>query len=336
MARFFLLFFLLLSTVGLAQNVEFKNLGVINGETKTKSFRIERPKDQFGLLFLMSSEKHVSIEKQRSLDSDSVLIWNADIDLKGRIGSHVDSLQFYTADSILVESILVDYQILQPVQNTFESYKNEYWPFRAKEQVFNLRSAVQGDTLRAEFDLYNFSGKKLELNSAFISDSISISFDPSTVEHHTFTKVSFEFATTDTSQVGFDRRVVPILNQQDTVAFFPIQYSIVPSSSGTSKVQVNRSRFDFKVVRQGEVKNEVTFLSNNGTEPIEILKVESNCDCLTYEINEPVIPPGGNVQLKVQFDSEGRLGLEQKTISVFFKDSSQPVVNFTFKAHVKK
>ena len=243
---------------------------------------IERAKDGYSQLSLYAREPYVQIEEKRAALSDTVLNWLVIIDLQNRMGSQSDSLSLYTSDSVLVENIILSYQILQPVQDVFTSYKNEYWPFRAKEQVFNFRSAIQGDTLKTAFDLYNFSGKNLDLNSVFISDSISIQFDPVQVAHHSFTRATLEFSTSDSSQVGFNRTIIPILQENDTLAFLPIQYSIVPKKAGQNKVQINRSKFDFKVVKQGEVKNEVIFISNNGSEPIEILKVESNCECLTF------------------------------------------------------
>lgn len=336
MRQFILFLLLLLPFMSIAQNVVIIDLGIIRGETKKKTIEIEKPRDRYSSSSLQTNAPHLQIEKKRVSLSDTVLHWQVIIDLQDRIGSQSDTLKLYTSDSVWVESFLVHYQILQPVQDVFTTYKNEYWPFRAKEHVFNLKSAIQGDTLTTEFDLYNFSGKSVDLKAAFVSDSISIQFDPVQVAHHGFTKAILEFATTDSSQVGFNRTIIPILQEGDTLAFFPIQYSIVPKKSSQNNVQINRSKFDFKVVKQGEIKNEVTFISNNGSEPIEILKIESNCECLTFEINETIIPPGGNVSLKVQFDSAGRSGVEQKSIYVFFNDISRQVATFTFKANIKQ
>lgn len=336
MRKYITLILLLFSFWVNAQNNSFVDLGYLNGDFRIKSFQIERSKESHGELMLVSNSDYLSIKRDRN-NSDSLMNWSVELSLDKRIGLFSDSLVFTTEDELIVETIVVDYQILKGSENVFKSYDNEFWPFRSKEQVFNLRAARRGKELHGIFDLYNFSGHELDLQDVSMSDSIKIQFEPSIVPHHTFTRARIQYQSSDTASLGFNRTAVPILNHGDTLAFIPIQYSLLPASAiAAPNVEVNRKNFDFKVVKQGDKKTEVTFLSNNGSKPIQILSIESNCECLTYELSENVIAPGENIQLRVNFDSTDRLGLEQKTVSVFLDSDTQPVINFMFKAHVKK
>lgn len=320
-----------------AQNQLVVELGFLNGDFRFEEFQIERSQETHRDLRLMANEDFWDIAKDRIKKSDSIVNWNAKLNFKDRVGLFSDSLMFVTKDEMIVETIIVNYQILKGAEDVFKSYDNEFWPFRSREQVFNLRAARRGGELKATFDLYNFSGDELELDNVHMSDSVQIQFEPTVVPHHTFTKATISFQTSDSTQLGFNRTSVPILSEYDTLGFIPIQYSVLPAMTNNApQVVVNRKNFDFKVVKQGDTKTEVTFLSNNGSEPIQILNVESNCECLSYELSEKVIAPGENIQLRVNFDSTDRLGLEQKTVSVFLDSAVQPVINFMFKAHVKK
>lgn len=337
MRKFVALLFILFPLLSKAQNTQVIQLGYLNGDFKVKQFDITKSLASHQSLNLASDTSLYVIEKIRVKQADTTISWSLALDLKQRIGQFSDSLVFSNANGVIAETIIVQYQILKPAEDVFKSYRNEFWPFRSREQVFNLKAGRQGDTLSATFDLYNFSGKALNLEQINMSDSMSVSFDPVIVRHHSFTRATISLLSNDSSQLGFNRVVVPVLNQNDTMAFLPIQYSILPAfAANEARIGVTRKNFDFKVVKQGDKKNEVTFLSNNGNTPIKILKVESNCECLSYDLSEDVIAPGKNVQLRVIFDAENRLGLEQKMVSVFLDSSSQPVINFVFKAHVKK
>jgi hypothetical protein len=319
----------------MGQEETFLDLGQLNGEIQVKSISIERAASET-TLSLLANESYLQIKQQNRNSNDSLLVWDVIIDLMGRRGNYSDTLDIASSEGLVLEKLIISYQILQPVQDVFKTYRNEYWPFRARENVFNLRTGFQGDTLVQKFNMYNFSGKALDLQAAIISDSIMIKFEPDLVPHHTFTEMTLMYATSARSPLGFEKMILPIYQDNDTLSFLPIQWSILPLSDHRNQmVMANRRDFDFGTLKQGELIHEITLLSNVSQEPAEISHIESNCDCLTYEVSSHMIPPGGNIQLKVKFDTSDRLGLEQKNIAVFLKNTKQTVVNFTFKANVK-
>jgi len=76
-------------------------------------------------------------------------------------------------------------------------------------------------------------------------------------------------------------------------------------------------------------------LSNRGNEPLELLKIESNCSCLLYDVKRAAIAPGESVEMQVTFDATDRLGFERKTLAIFSNDPRKPTAVITFRAHVK-
>ncbi len=75
--------------------------------------------------------------------------------------------------------------------------------------------------------------------------------------------------------------------------------------------------FDFGDIPQGQ-KIEHTFsFTNSGTEPLIITNVEVTCGCTTPKgwPRDPIMP-GGKSQLTVSFDSTGRIGRQNKVVTV--------------------
>jgi hypothetical protein len=311
------------------------DLGVFNGEVG----RVER---EFNIHVLLPSSTQsltshrLELKKLVRDNQDSITRIVIQLDLPKESGNQLDTISFLSEKNELLQEVHLSYQVLTPVSDLFKSYRNEYWPFKSKEQVFNLGIGTNGDTLQAVFDLLNFSGSTLDLNEIQTFDDFHVAFYPKKVEHNAFTRIELKYQSNEQSELGFQRYSVPLIHDDDTISFLPIQFSLIPRvDASDARLIVNRDEFDFKVIIEGQEVSEVVFISNNGTEPLKILKVETNCDCLLANISSRVIAPGGNAQLRLKFLSAGRDGLERKTITLFTNDPKSPVKDIVIKAHVK-
>jgi len=311
------------------------DLGVFNGELKA----VQRNAKLHGVLDLESltlSNEKIQIETllYDSLQDRTDVVLN--IDVSNRIGQYIDTLSLVTTDGFVKGQYFISYQILSPVNDVFKSYRNVFWPFKSKNQVFNLKIGYAGDTLQQYFDLLNFSGQTLDLSNVNSSDSIEVSFEPLLVEHNSFTRMYLAYKSRAVSSLGFSKTTVLLMDAQDTLTYLPIQYSLVPKRSveGPS-LNLTRSELDYKVVKEGDLITEVVLISNEGNKALEIFKVESNCECLLASMSSMSIAPLQNAQLRIRFDTKGRSGLERKTITLFTNEPSQPVKTIVIKAHIK-
>ena len=93
-------------------------------------------------------------------------------------------------------------------------------------------------------------------------------------------------------------------------------------SAAPTTVHIIDSVFDFGKVEDGEmVKFSYRFV-NAGTQPLIISNVSASCGCTVPEKPEEPIKPGDTGYIKVQFNSEGRVGVTHKTVSV--QSNAQP------------
>lgn len=82
------------------------------------------------------------------------------------------------------------------------------------------------------------------------------------------------------------------------------------------------------------VRRQVT-ISNAGKMPLEIRKIQGNCDCLTIESPKNTLAPGESIQLNLIFDPMGRKGIDQRNIYLFTNDPLNPVQLILLKSRIE-
>jgi len=85
-------------------------------------------------------------------------------------------------------------------------------------------------------------------------------------------------------------------------------------------------------------KVEGTFeFTNTGQNQLEIKNVTTSCGCTGAVVDEKkVFEPGENGKIKFTFNTEGRMGTNEKTITVFSNDPKNPSKNLVFDCNIVK
>lgn len=99
-------------------------------------------------------------------------------------------------------------------------------------------------------------------------------------------------------------------------------------------IQWDKPNYDFGDMKQGErVENTFKF-TNTGNAPLIITNVEVTCGCTTPKgwPRDP-IPPGGQGELTVAFNSAGKYGRQNKVIKVI-SNAVSPSNQIVFTANV--
>jgi hypothetical protein len=90
---------------------------------------------------------------------------------------------------------------------------------------------------------------------------------------------------------------------------------------------------DFGVVIQGESVSYSFLFKNTGKSNLIISSVHASCGCTVPKYDTKPIAPGGEGHVEVVFDSSGRSGLQNKTVTVLA--NTQPsTVELHFSAEV--
>ena len=93
--------------------------------------------------------------------------------------------------------------------------------------------------------------------------------------------------------------------------------------ASTTQVQWLDTLKDLGTITEGQ-KVEVSFrFKNVGDKPLVIERVQPSCGCTVADPPKEAIAPGGEGVIKGVFDSNGRIGTQHKTMTVF-ANTAQP------------
>jgi hypothetical protein len=101
-------------------------------------------------------------------------------------------------------------------------------------------------------------------------------------------------------------------NDVDSVA----ANSTLADTASAPKVEVEKAIFDFGVIKQGEKVSYEFKFKNVGNSPLIITDASATCGCTVPEYPKTPIKPGEEGRVKVIFDSSGKLGMQDKVITI--------------------
>ena len=105
------------------------------------------------------------------------------------------------------------------------------------------------------------------------------------------------------------------VRRKDKLADGTVKLAALATTDSTS-VQIIDSLYNFGKAVEGEKISYNFRFKNIGTKPLIIINTIASCGCTVPEKPEQPISPGETGFIKVIFNSKGKVGVNEKTISV--------------------
>ncbi|AQG82177.1 DUF1573 domain-containing protein [Spirosoma montaniterrae] len=91
--------------------------------------------------------------------------------------------------------------------------------------------------------------------------------------------------------------------------------------------------YDFGNMIEGDTAEHVFKFTNTGKFPLIINNITASCGCTTPEWPREPVAPGESSSVKVRFNSRGKMGQQNKTITIF-ANTDPAMTDLQFKAMV--
>ncbi len=110
-------------------------------------------------------------------------------------------------------------------------------------------------------------------------------------------------------------------NDNDTISTDVVKNPVTaednnPDMGSLPVIEFNELVHDFGVIIQGEKVSYTYKFKNTGGSDLILSSVKATCGCTVPKYDKEPIPPGGEGEIEVVFDSSGRKGKQHKTIVV--------------------
>jgi len=109
------------------------------------------------------------------------------------------------------------------------------------------------------------------------------------------------------------------------------QAAVMPKTT----IAFTDTRHDFGTITEGEIVRHAFHFKNTGEHPLLISKAEASCGCTVPEWPKEPVPPGGEGDIVVQFNSKNRAGHQQKNVLIH-SNAQQEAMSIGFTAEVKE
>lgn len=131
------------------------------------------------------------------------------------------------------------------------------------------------------------------------------------------------------------------MKAKSTILLIPVLLLIFISNSYSNfssplpVIKFDDLNYDFGNVKQGENLEHVFKFTNNGEGVLVISSVQPSCGCTGVVMDEKKeFESGEQGEIKITFNTQGRPGVNTKTVSVNTNDPENPVITLTFKCEV--
>ncbi|MEZ4886172.1 MAG: DUF1573 domain-containing protein [Chitinophagales bacterium] len=93
-----------------------------------------------------------------------------------------------------------------------------------------------------------------------------------------------------------------------------------------AQFKFDEKEYNFGTVKVGTKVEHDYYFTNTGEVPLIIVDANSTCGCTIPEVPTEPIPPGGRSKVKVTFDSTGKIGMQDKHVTIIANTSPQNTV----------
>jgi uncharacterized cupredoxin-like copper-binding protein len=100
------------------------------------------------------------------------------------------------------------------------------------------------------------------------------------------------------------------------------------------KISSQQLEHDFGNIEYGQKVTHYFVLTNNGDDNLLIQRVRASCGCTVAKPEKDKLAPGESTKLKVEFNSAGRKGKQEKTITVSTNDPKTPELRLKIKGMI--
>lgn len=210
-----------------------------------------------------------------------------------------------------------------------EEYPREMGRLRFKSNFLSIGKVYNDSIKVGELEFINTSDSVVKASVYRSSGYVKGRFEPSTIPAGAKGKFIVEYDATKNNTFGTtnDRVYLLIDGQKESSYTISVSATIEENFSSLSDAEkanapvasFDSQLFDFGSIKMGEVTSHVFKLTNKGKSDLLIRKVSASCGCTTSK-NKNMAAPGETIDFTVTFNSRGKRGRQNRTLTVITND----------------
>jgi hypothetical protein len=215
-------------------------------------------------------------------------------------------------------------------QTLEDVYRYSMGDIRLVSNHVSFAQVLKGKISTQEMEIINVSEKPVKISFNKVPSHIVLKAIPEVLNPNEKGKIEVSYNSDLKDEWGFvvdrvdvmlndqfneiNRLTVSATIEEDFASWTPDQLANAPS------ISFDENTFDFQEIKQGEKVEHVFTITNNGKSDLIIRNVKASCGCTAVSPVDDVVKPGASTTMKVIFNSAGKVGKQNKTITIISND----------------
>jgi hypothetical protein len=245
-------------------------------------------------------------------------------------------------DSLFLEGYNLPYP-----EDVEKHYLNKIGGLGFNSTVINMGNVFNNEPKVKQVDFFNYQNYPIMLNKVqtLVPEHVEVEFvqDVIPAKSRGLLSVSYDGALrNDFGYFEDSLRIVLMGKEEPAVPLKMISavheyFEPVPlhEVKNLPKLFISEGEVDLNRITANMPVSKVITLTNEGAQPLNIRKVVSNCECLTFSLQKNELAPGEKVDLVFTFDPKGRKGIDYKTLTLFTTDPLNPTRSVIIKSRIE-
>lgn len=222
-----------------------------------------------------------------------------------------------------------------------DEFKQTLGDLKLKSTHIAFNQMFNTDIKTEEVEIYNPTDKPLKISFDNFPTHFSLRAEPEVLAPKAKGKIIATYNAEKKNDWGYVvDRVRIFLNDDKTTNYrMAVSARIEEKFDETAKANAPKAvfqneEFDFKNMKQGEKVSTEFILKNEGKSNLIIRKTKASCGCTAVAPDNNVIAPGESGKIKATFNSAGKKGVQNKTITVITNDPEKSTIVLKIKGEV--
>ena len=227
-----------------------------------------------------------------------------------------------------------------------DEYRYSMGSMRLKSNHLAFGNLKNTATSEKRLEVINTSDENIKVAFEKVPKHVVISMVPAQLKPKQKGEIVATYNAPSRNDWGFviDRLALNINGTTDRTYSLVISANIEEDFTALSEAElanapilsVDDAEFKFGKIQQGEKVEHTYVLTNSGKSDLQIRKVKASCGCTAVQPEKRIIAPGESVNIKTVFNSAGKLGNQNKTVTIITNDPKKSKMILWVKGEVLK
>lgn len=252
---------------------------------------------------------------------------------QNRPGSFSKTITIQSNAQTPTKTIRITGNVLQKPKTMEDEYPVKMEGLRLADSHLAFTKLAPNENKMTEIKVWNNSDQPLTPAFINVGSHLQIAAVPATIEPGQTGLIQANYDAAKKNDWGFvtDQIYVIFDGQKKYTNRLTVSATIAEDFSNLSETELSNApmisfdskEFDFGTVGQGTKVEHDYIVTNNGEENLIIRKVKASCGCTAVNPAKTILAKGESTTIHATFDSRGKSGRQQKTITVISNDPKQ-------------